>query len=259
MAVTFSGKDKLLRYARLYVDGYDLSGDALSFSSLDNNEEEVPLTAWSDPTEYFTITGRKVMGISGLMVFMNPDTGRAFDQLKNTPLQRFLSFGFGGAGAPEIGDPAYLMPGLTLSDAISVDNNRVMLSVDGVRLDSARFDAYAGYPLGYVLNEASQKSDTWNGGSIDFAAAQVTPNVGSQAILHVLEASVTTWTFKVQHSTDDSGWADLLTFTANGSAITAERQSAATLVNRFVRFQGTRVGGAGTTTVVCTFARAHRA
>ena len=59
--------------------------------------------------------------------------------------------------------------------------------------------------------------------------------------------------FKLQHSTNDSTWLDLVTFTANGSAITSEHQTGTDTVNQYVRGLATRTGG--TALVVMTFAR----
>lgn len=259
MAVTFSGKDHLLKDLRLYAGGYNLSGDALNISTLDNQEQETDMAGWSDAMHYYTITGRKNIGMSGLQVFMNPDTTGAFGRLKDSPVQALMAFLMGGAGEPVIGDPAFLLPALTLADVISFDSDRAVLSTDG-RLHAAYYDAYVANPLGYVLMDGAAQSATWNANSVDYAAAQValTSGVGSQAILFVLNASATTWTFKVQHSTDDAAWADLHTFVANGSAITAERISSSTLVNRYVRFQGTKGAPAGTTQAVCVFSRIQR-
>ena len=258
MAVTFSGKDKLLHHARLYVGGYDLSGDALNFGSLENNEEEVSLTGWSNLTEYWTVSGRKTLGISGLQAFMNPDSGQAFDQLKNAPISRNMSILFGGGGAPSIGDPCFIMPALSLADAITIDSQRLLISVDSVKIDASNYDDLANFPLGRTLQEATQKNATFNSDSVDFEADQVSPAIGCQAFIHILEASGTTWTYKIQDSINDSAWVDVLTFTSDGVSITSERASVAIQIDRYVRFQAT-AAGAGTTTVVVTFAPRVRA
>lgn len=253
MAITPSGKDKLLRYARLYCDGYDLSGDALAFGSLDNAEEEVSLTGWSNTIEYYTISGRKTMGIGGLQAFMNPASGQAFDELKSSPVSKNISIVFGGGGEPAIGDPCYVFPALSLGDAIAIDNHRMVINIDNVRVDSDNFDDLANFPLGWMLQDIAQQNATFNSNSVDMGADQAGTVIGCQAFIHIFEASGTTWTFKIQDSINDSAWADVLTFTADGSTIISERASTGNQIDRYVRFQGT-AAGAGTTTVVVTFA-----
>lgn len=258
MAVTYSGKDKLLKWARLFVGGYDLSGDAITFSSLDNNEEEIDLTGWSDLTMAWTITGRKILGVSGLQCFMNPATGRAFDQLAGAPIFRDMLFAFGGGGEPTTGDPVFMFSAISLADAISWDNQRATINVENLRVDSTDYDALSNFPLGRLLQGNVQQSGSWNSDSIDMEADQIAPNVGAQFQLHVLEASGTTWTFKIQDSINDSAWVDVLTFSADGSVITAERNSTNNQIDRYVRFNAT-AGGAGNVTVVCSFSPRVRA
>src|SRR4030095_11126959 len=61
-------------------------------------------------------------------------------------------------------------------------------------------------------------------------------SLGAVAHLHVLAFTGTTATIKIQHSTDNSTWVDLITFTA----VTAAGKQRATVntgvtINRFVR------------------------
>lgn len=68
------------------------------------------------------------------------------------------------------------------------------------------------------------------------------------ATLHIWSScAADTYVVKVQHcATVDGSYSDLLTFTANGSAITSERQTAASgTINKFVRVLATRTGSAG--------------
>jgi hypothetical protein len=69
------------------------------------------------------------------------------------------------------------------------------------------------------------------------------------AVLHVWQATAAdTYVIKVQHSANDSTWADLLTFTATGAALLAERQVAASgTINKYRRILATRTGSAGNT------------
>jgi hypothetical protein len=89
--------------------------------------------------------------------------------------------------------------------------------------------------LGTITNTASSTA-------VDNGAA--TTGVFS-AVLHVFTPpAADTYAIVVQHSTDGNTWATLATFTADGSAITSERQ-VGTSVNRYRRVTATRTGSAG--------------
>jgi hypothetical protein len=68
------------------------------------------------------------------------------------------------------------------------------------------------------------------------------------ATLHIWSlCAADTYVVKVQHcATVDGVYADLMTFTANGSALISERQTAASgTINKFIRVLATRTGSAG--------------
>lgn len=95
---------------------------------------------------------------------------------------------------------------------------------------------------------------TTNYTAVDGAAASTD---GGVAHLHVTAFSgFTSATYKVQHSTDNVTFADLVTFTAATGA-TKERVvvAAGTTVNRYVRASVTIAGASGSVTAVVAFAR----
>ena len=82
--------------------------------------------------------------------------------------------------------------------------------------------------------------------------------VGAMSTLHVTANTITggTTTIKVQHSTDNSVWVDLITFTAVAASTTAKQLSSVTgTVNRYVRVLPTTAGSAGSITFNVGFAR----
>ena len=90
-----------------------------------------------------------------------------------------------------------------------------------------------GMDIGKLLHDFTAKTSTYNGTSIDNSAS--TANGGAGLIV-VTAFTGTNCTLKIQHSTDDSVWADLITFTV-ATGITAERVEVArgTTVNRYLR------------------------
>jgi hypothetical protein len=106
--------------------------------------------------------------------------------------------------------------------------------------------------MGFVVHALGAETTDGNGTAIDRTAA--TANGGS-AMLHVTAyTGLTSAAIKIQHSTDNSVWADLITFTSV-TALAAERKFLATgtTVNRYVRAV-TDVTGTGSVTFLVTFA-----
>lgn len=121
---------------------------------------------------------------------------------------------------------------------------------DAIRLGSLNFEAYGsnvGVEEGWVLQHASITSTTTSTGVLDPENAALTTTCS--ATLHVWSATATdTYVIKVQHSTDNSTYADLITFTANGTSLTSERIAVASgTVNKYRRVVATRTGAAGNT------------
>lgn len=107
--------------------------------------------------------------------------------------------------------------------------------------------------VGVALHDLTAETATGNGASVDNAASSAN---GGVANLHVTAVSGTTpsMTVKVQHSADDSVWADLITFTA-ATAKTAERLSVTGTVDRYVRGTRTISGTSPSFTFALAFAR----
>lgn len=118
----------------------------------------------------------------------------------------------------------------------------------------AQLDGGADY--GVSLAPLSAVTATTTGTAVDNSAS--TAN-GGMAQLHV---TANTWsanaTIKVQHSSDNSTWADLATFTVVATTVkTSERVAVAagTTVNRYLRALNTLSAGTGSITYQVSFAR----
>jgi len=107
--------------------------------------------------------------------------------------------------------------------------------------------------VGVALHDLTAETATGNGASVDNAASSAN---GGVANLHVTAVSGTTpsATVKVQHSTDNSAWVDLITHTA-ATAKTAERLTVTGTVNRYVRGTWTITGTTPSFTFALAFAR----
>lgn len=110
--------------------------------------------------------------------------------------------------------------------------------------------------MGVVLYNHGTISGSGNHTSVDNLAA--TTN-GAAAMLHVTSVSTgDTLAAKVQHSTDNSVWADLITFTTtpSGTKLYEYKEVAfGTTVNRYTRAVSTTTGSAISITFGLSFAR----
>jgi hypothetical protein len=108
-----------------------------------------------------------------------------------------------------------------------------------------------GTDIGVQLHALGAETVDTNSTSVDNAAG--TTN-GGVAHLHVTAYSgLTNAVIKVQHSTDNSAWSDLITL-STVTAITSQRSTVTGTVNRYVR-SFLDVTGAGSVTFALSFAR----
>lgn len=94
---------------------------------------------------------------------------------------------------------------------------------------------------GVILQELATKTEDWNNTSVDDNGGS--SSSGGVGYLQVTE-SFGAFTGKIQHSTDNVAWADLITFATVSAAPDAERKTVSGTVNRYLRFIGTVWGDA---------------
>ena len=245
------GKDKVSRYMRAWLGPFDLSGDARTFGTLLNQEVEVENTGWNDEYHTFISSEQRMTGVDGFQAILNDAANRSHPELTDLAETEFAIV-FGSGTEPILGDAAYMLPALQISDGASFDGGIAVL--DGTfRADADQFAADKYNPLGRMLHAKTQETATINGASFDWGIVpSASTSLGGWGLLLVY-ATGGVWTLKIQDSTDDVAFADLITFTANGSTVVAEIGSVAGNVDRYTRIQYTRTSG--NVDAVCLFAR----
>ena len=121
---------------------------------------------------------------------------------------------------------------------------------------SAEFQSTDAVEHGKILSSGSAISATGNGTGVDNALA--TTNGGAGFLSVPVNTRNGNITVKIQHSADDSTFADLVTFTVvSSTAKTSERVEVAsgTTVNRYLRVNYTVAGSTGTATPIVAFSR----
>ena len=243
-----TGKNKLMRWARMWVNEADLSGDARSISSMDNTMTEIDMTGWSNAVRAYMADGFRGVGLRGFQAFMNDDTGGAFEVL--TPLPStvvHVTMALGGAAEPAVGDPAYMMGAAQMGDQASFDAGAGVLTLDFLPRSGDLDDVQ---PWGNVLLAKTALTVTTDGTAIDNGALS---SAGYAAILHIFVSDAGTWAFELEHAVTPPTYSTLGTFTADGSAITSELKEGTGTVNQHVRLVSTKTSG--TCTVACSFIR----
>lgn len=111
---------------------------------------------------------------------------------------------------------------------------------------SAEAQVSGGVSAGISLRDLTSATATGTGTALDNSASSANGGVG---ILHVTANSHNAGaTFKVQHSADNSTWADLVTFTVvSTTALANERIAVTGTVNRYLRASWTLAGTGGIT------------
>lgn len=243
------GKNKLLRWTRIMLGAYDISGDERNIGGLDNTFENADLTGLSNVVKWGMSHGVRSVGVSGVRALLNDAAAGAFTQMKDAGGAFALSVLFGGGAEPAVGDPAYVLDGVQISSDAGWDG--------GVADHGANFlpkpTSVVKNPWGVILSNAVALTTTTAKDEVDNGAASTN---GWHANLHILTAGGA-WTFTIEHSTTGL-WggeeATLGTFTLDGDPIGAETLSGTGTVNQYTRFLATNTSGSGVVPV-CTFAR----
>lgn len=146
--------------------------------------------------------------------------------------------------------------GLTVATlALMSEGNVSARSVDSQVKDAVSMNVEGtpndGVDIGVLLHGLTAETADGNGTGIDNAASSAGGGVGN---VHVTAYSgLTSIVIKVQHSTDNSAWADLITFTTV-TGTTWQRSTVTGTVNRYVRAFWD-VTGSGSCTFLLAFAR----
>jgi len=211
-----------------FVRGADtvLLGDATALTGQLNNLTFVKNTPTADVTVFGSDDRAYIAGPGDGSVSVNGLFERATSDayLEGTIGSVDGELITGGVGGFTIGNRAVLA-------RVRAGSYNVAASVqDAVRV-SGSVDVDAGVRGGVALHDLTEESGSGNFASVDGSASSA---FGAVAHLHVTAFTGTDAEIKVQHSANDSTWADLITFTTV-SGVTQERATVAGTVNRYLR------------------------
>lgn len=222
----------------ILVNGYNFSTYFSSFD-VENSVNPKDVTGFGDGSKNYipTIKTGKISGDA----LWDADASKTHLVLKSLPT----------------GHVTIIPEGYTLgapSNSLPFMSNKYMpkgAPDDVLKIGKLEFESYgvnAGVENGVILAHATITTTTTGTGVDDPSGAAVT--AACSATLHIWDAVATdTYVIKVQHSTLlGSGYADLITFTLNGSTLTSERVAVASgTINRYRRVVATCTGSNGET------------
>lgn len=198
-----------------------------------------------------TIIITKPTGMSEAMVQHGGaffDTTSLHDVLKDTAdtpqeVTDCICAGFGG---DTIGQPFVGYSGTFKSEY------RVLSQVGKLTKANTKFIFNGAIDQGVILHPLAARTTDTNGTTVDQSAGTTAGGAGFVQV--TAYSGLTNAVIKIQHSTDDSSWSDLITFTTVTAAPTSERVSVSGTVNRYVRAI-VDVTGTGSVTFWVAFAR----
>ena len=229
----------------IVVGGYNVGFDAASYET-DYSVETLDITGFGEGWQNYA--PGKFTGQMSVNFFWNETTGRSNDALMP------LSAGQAVTVIPEgwlLGNKCLSMWATTQNFSPNGGANTV-LSAGNVVFQSTGVDA--GPLPSVVLQHGTITATTTGTGYPDDTGAQVTARC--RGTLHIWTACASdTHVIKIQHcSTLGGAYADLLTFTANGTAVTSEVQTKTSgAIDIYRRVLITKTGAAQTLGLTVTF------
>lgn len=221
--------------AIILIGGYNLSTYATAFET-ESNVNPIDVTGFTDASKNF-IPGQLSGSIKADMLWSST-AGAVHTALHDFTSRHVTILPLGYA----LGNHSISMPYVQANYGAKGDPS------SAVQVGTLSFESYGdnnGVEDGWVLAHGTI-TNTTTGTGYQVSSAQVTSICA--ATLHIWTAcAADTYVVKVQDcATVDGVYSDLITFTADGSAITSERQTLASgTIDKFVRVLATRTGSAG--------------
>ena len=225
-------------HAQVFVDGYELTADS-NRVTINDSVATYDVTAFSDQVHKF-IRGSRMITLDHVG-YMEAAAAHSHPVLKADAVNGVVSAVLGQNIAPIVGDPMYSL--------LSQQSKYSTMPKVGSYIPFAAMFANRGDLGGWgnALAVGETFTSTKNGTTVDGGASSAN---GAAAFLHILQAAANdTYTLIIQGSnaSNFSSPVTLGTFTLNASALGSERIMIAGTINRYVRYQATRIGSIGNT------------
>ena len=238
----------------VYIDEFDLSSYFNDVSvTLDNDTAET--TAFGDTNKSFILGTRGgTLSMSGMWAADTDGSDEELQALLGNATTPILTI---RQGAAAIGSRAIIAQANETNYAISnpvADVSTISADFECTpnQVSNLTFALAGGVQL--TAGASIAHGSLGDLSSVDNAASSANGGAGT---LHVPTNTVNgNTTIKIQHSANNSSWADLISFTVVGSsAKTSEIKAVSGTVNRYLRATASTAGSSGSITFMVAFAR----
>ena len=230
---------------RIYVDQYDFSG-YFNTASATSNVDTAETSAFGDSAKTY-IVGHTDGTVS---------LGGMFEGTASTGTDQYFESVLGASTKQKviIANEGHSLGGRIVALESDTTSYEVSSPIGDVVQASVEFQASEGVGHGVLVSNGNAVSATGTGTGVDNAVATTNGGVGFLSVpVNTRNGDITV---KIQHSADNSTFADLVTFTTvTGSTLTSERIEVTGTVNRYLRVSYTVAGSTGTATPVVAFTR----
>jgi len=238
----------------VYIDEFDLSSYFNDVSvTLDNDTAET--TAFGDTNKSFILGTRGgTLSMSGMWAADTDGSDEELQALLGNATTPILTI---RQGAAAIGSRAIIAQANETNYAISnpvADVSTISADFECTpnQVSNLTFALAGGVQL--TAGASIAHGSLGDLSSVDNAASSANGGAGT---LHVPTNTVNgNTTIKIQHSANNSSWADLISFTVVGSTVkTSEIKAVSGTVNRYLRATASTAGSSGSITFMVAFAR----
>jgi hypothetical protein len=240
---------KVAKDIRVFVDQYDLSS-AFKTAKPSGQVDSLESTTFGAIADKAYLNGlmKGALSLEGLF---------ASDSVNQNQIDDVLSAALGSTSphVVTVGQEGLIQAGRSILMSANETKYEVSSQVGQIIMSSAEFDSVYGYERGLMLHPLNAETATGSDTVADNAAASLN---GGAAHLHVpaISGSGLSIVIKIQHSSDNITFVDLVTFTTIAAATpTSQRVEVTGTVNRYLKSTRTVSGSSPSASYAVAFAR----
>jgi hypothetical protein len=248
----------LIKWANVFVDGFDMTGFSRSFGPLTWKYPEADTTVLNDGTTN-SLPSSAEINIGAINCILDNTTNASHDKLNTTQGTRIVTLAMGSKANPAQGDPVFtgqymqkeLLTTTDTASAVAFSASFTGWAAEGTTLLYSK-------PWGWLLHAKSAETAVNSAIGIDDTAVAASTTRGGYMVYHLISSNGSV-TLKVQDAAvnNNGSFADLVTSgvlaASPASGIVALAPTAT--VRQFLRWQMV-LGTATTATFIISFVRA---
>lgn len=232
------------KFTKIWIGGYHLT-TRLKDVKPSATYDEIEAGGYTQDKLYMRGRAEAAMVLDG---YFNQATGSTHEALRSvgTDGDVIATLALGNNATPAIGDMTVSLVSEQFTYQVNSDLSGVIAAHADMKSKGVSLE-YGVLLADATITASGQQS------SVNNTAGS---SAGGAGYFHILGLSTgDTITAIIQHSTNDSSWSTLLTFTLDGSAIGAQRVTVSGTVNQYVRLSYTVTGSGVSFPIAAAFVR----